>query len=120
MAFSWAVRPLLDGSYLPARLGLVVCWSVTGLVGGHGPQHIQTSGAEGSVLGLSVPCARQVMTAGRVAYSSAFLIALTGVAVAQRRLDPSSSATTSTVDRALPMTEHTSSPVASPQPAVWR
>jgi hypothetical protein len=34
------------------------------------------------------------MTAGRVAYSSAFLVALTGVAVAQRRLDPSSSATT--------------------------
>jgi hypothetical protein len=35
-------------------------------------------------------------------YSLALLVARTGVAVAHRRLGPSSSATTSTVDRALP------------------
>ena len=89
MAFSWAVRPLLDGFISPGpsrSCGLLVR---DGVVRGHGPQHIQTSGAEGSVLGLSVPRARQVMTAGRVSYSSAFLVALTGVAVAHRRLDPS-------------------------------
>ena len=34
--------------------------------------------------------------------SLALLVARTGVAVAQRRLGPSSSATTSTTDRALP------------------
>jgi hypothetical protein len=34
--------------------------------------------------------------------SPALLLALTGVAVAHRRLDPSSSVSTSTVDRALP------------------
>ena len=35
-------------------------------------------------------------------YSPPLLVTLTGVAVAHRRLAPSSSATTSTVDRALP------------------
>ena len=40
--------------------------------------------------------------AGRVGYRSWLLVVLVVVAVAQRRLGPSSSATTSTTDRALP------------------
>jgi hypothetical protein len=48
---------------------------------------------------LGVPL---VASPGRAGYWLELLVALVVVAVAQRRLGPSSSATTSTVDRALP------------------